>query len=123
LTNRQVVLLEEGSTAYGQSDSVQGPFVFSFPLNIASLRTAYLRGAASAPRTIGSVFPRVPLALDDSLSPREIPQVMSRLTQPTLDIALDRITDWMREHDIRLIGVRATDIRDKLFLISELHRR
>jgi hypothetical protein len=143
---RQVALLVE-SSPYGQSVEQTGlatdsahpenpkekkqeprvPIIVPFPLNIGSLRTAYEASAAAAAAghrdAAAPAEPHVPLSLTDPARPAESPPVMSRLTAPTLDVVMDGITRTLRSHDVRMVGIAASDIRDRLFLASELRGR
>ena len=103
------------------------PIIVPFPLNIGSLRTAYEASAAATAASrrdpAAPSEPHVPLSLTDPARPAESPPVMSRLTAPTLDVVMDGITRTLRSHDVRMVGIVASDIRDRLFLASELRRR
>jgi hypothetical protein len=139
LSADRVAMLSEGATEYGVSqgaradtappkvaDTTQRPqptrLSISFPYDIGSLRTAYQRATPAAVATPGNPVPKVSVPLDDP-GPRENPPVMSNLTAPAVDQTLDAITQTMRDREVRLVGILATDIRDKLFLVTELRSR
>lgn len=149
----QVAVLQEFSTQYGRNiqqgepDSLRprapgssgaprpvrqaapDAFVsYPFPANISRLRSEFerhpeLRGAERGQLPGLSGQPRVPLDLVDPSRPAEDAPVTSRLTPPAVDLLLDQIARSLTENDIRLVGILATDVRDKLFLAHELRRR
>jgi hypothetical protein len=97
-----------------------------FPIGISSLRTEYqLRPVPkdAGPGLPGQAPPRLPLDLIDPVRPMQDLPVSSRLTPPALDLELDEVARTLREHNIRVIGLLATDVRDKLFLGGELRQR
>lgn len=116
----QVALLQESSTAYGQSVT-SGYVTIPFPIGIGSLRGAY---ASSPEERSEEVIPgtertaRVPLDLQVRARPLETPLTASRLTAPTLDLILEEIVHTLEHKEIRAVGLMATDVRDKLFLAS-----
>ncbi len=101
--------------------------VIPFPMSISSLRTEFQRlpanPAAGAAVPGATSTPRLPLDLIDPVRSREDLPVTSRLTPPALDLVLDEIARTLRNHHIRMIGLLATDVRDKLFLGKELKER
>ncbi len=104
-----------------------GYLVVPFPGSISSLRTEYQRlptGSEVGVTLPGSAAPpRLPLDLLDPGRPKEDLPVTSRLTPPTVDLILDEVAHTLREHGIRMVGLLATDVRDKLFLGEELKAR
>jgi hypothetical protein len=127
----EVALLRESSTQYGGSVvHPEGYLDVPFPMSISSLRSAYLR-APAAPATTGpspglpsvTPAPKLPLDLLDQPKPRENLPLTSALTPPSIDLVFDDIARTLTRHGIRLVGLLATDVRDKLFLGAELRRR
>lgn len=148
----QVAVLQEFSTQYGRNIQQSEPdsgsaapsslgtprrerrstpeaFVsYPFPASISRLRSEFerhpeLRGAERGQLPGLGGQSRVPLDLIDPSRPAEDAPVTSRLTPPTMDLLLDQIARSLTENDIRLVGILATDVRDKLFLAHELRRR
>ena len=124
----QVALLQESSTQYGQGLLDQSKFVvIPFPMSISSLRTEYQRvpgGPTAGPGLPGvSEAPRLPLDLLDPARPKEDLPVTSRLSPLALDLLLDDVARTLVRHRIRLVGLLATDVRDKLFLGDEIRKR
>ncbi|MGV3709636.1 MAG: hypothetical protein ACO1Q7_12420 [Gemmatimonas sp.] len=97
----------------------------TFPMNIGSLRAEYARATGTtqpaAMPQLGAA-PRTRVALEDNERPTEFPPALSRLTVPTSDVVLSAAMRELQEHDIRVVVVRATDVRDKLMLVRELRR-
>ncbi|MFN8669874.1 MAG: hypothetical protein U0164_22015 [Gemmatimonadaceae bacterium] len=97
-----------------------------FPLNIASLRSEFEKAPTSleASPNLPSLTdaPRTKLSLDEKTRPRETPALTSGLSIPSLDVVLDHLMTSLDEHDIRVVLVKATDVRDKLMLAREVRR-
>ncbi|MFL5385939.1 MAG: hypothetical protein ACJ8GN_25770 [Longimicrobiaceae bacterium] len=128
----QLAIVAEGSTAYGQAfatatqrstrrDSV-GPLQLSFPLNVAMLRADR---TATQPATLQMApgGPVVTLNLTDPPRPMEGALPTSELTAPTVDIELDQLARTLRNHDVRAVAIVASDIRDRIFLVTQLRKR
>ncbi|HEX6746283.1 MAG TPA: hypothetical protein VF092_03130 [Longimicrobium sp.] len=96
----------------------------SFPMNIGTLRDDYadrLR-LARQPQNEGAGT-GLSLSLTDGARPMETPPVASRLTAAAVDLVLDQIAHTLRSHNIRAVAIAASDVRDRLFLASELRNR
>jgi hypothetical protein len=135
----QVALLRESSTQYGQNlldtDSASGStadsgqfVIIPFPMSISSLRAEYQRvprgnAAPASPPLPGAEAPRLPLDLLDPTRPKEDLPVTSRLSPLALDLILDDLARTLVRRQIRLVGLLATDVRDKLFLGDEIRKR
>ncbi|HSM61124.1 MAG TPA: hypothetical protein VK849_10025, partial [Longimicrobiales bacterium] len=104
--------------------TLDSAMVITFPLNIASVRSAYDRNPRT--QTDEQLFrrpgSRLPLPLEMERRPREGPPARSRLTAPALDQVLEDILATLRARRIRAVGILATDVRDKLFLAEVVHR-
>jgi len=95
-----------------------------FPMNVASLRAEYEahpRAPAEADGAEAEVRARVSL-LDPDRPMDHLPAT-SVLTAPALEVLLNQIEDAVVEHHIRAVGIVASDVRDKLFLVEKLRRR
>jgi len=129
----ELAILTEGS-AYARTLGEKGggydkllgvrrkqPLRLTFPMNIGSLRAeSPAAGRAPADR---AEQPRVALTLSDAARPMESPPPASRLTVAAIDLTVDQIAQTLRTHNVRAIVVAATDIRDRIFLMSELRQR
>ncbi|MFL5542384.1 MAG: hypothetical protein ACJ8J0_25580, partial [Longimicrobiaceae bacterium] len=126
----ELAILTEGS-AYarelGETDlrakQAQHPLRLTFPMNIGSLRAETPAAARAAGAGQGEPQPRVPLTLSDAARPMESPPVASRLTVAAIDLTLDQLAQTLRTHNVRAIVIAATDIRDRIFLMTELRQR
>lgn len=120
-------------TALSDSAERAGPsrerqfVVIPFPMSISSLRTEYQRvpaGKAASPPLPGVPEPaRLPLDLEDPTRPQEDLPVTSRLSPVALDLVLDDVARTISRRQVRLVGLLATDVRDKLFLGEEIRKR
>ena len=131
---KQTALLVEGSSyglqeaadtaAEAAPDASFQPIRIPFPLNIAALRSAYDRnpeGEEERPPLRPRVQPRLPMSLRSE--PRETEPSRSLLTPPTIDLIMEDIVATLRAHDVKAVGIVASDIRDKLFLAEALRSR
>jgi hypothetical protein len=129
LEPKEVALLRESSTQYGQAlgDRADSMLVIPFPMSISSLRTEYQRTPSSGTdeKSVPGVkeAPRLPLDLLDPARPKEDLPVISRLSPPAVDLILDEVARTLVRRRIRMVGLLATDVRDKLFLGDEIRRR
>jgi hypothetical protein len=95
-----------------------------FPMNIGSVRAEFEAHPEQRPGN-GDVAAqsRARLTLRDPERPGDRPSPTSQLTPPTIELLLDEIERTVTSHHIRVVGIVASDVRDKLFLASELRRR
>ena len=129
----QVAILQESSTQYGQGldterNAGDSQFVvIPFPMSISGLRAEYQKvpgSQAAGPPLPGTPEPpRLPLDLLDPPRPKEDLPVTSRLSPVALDLVLDDLARTITRRQIRLVGLLATDVRDKLFLGDEIRKR
>lgn len=135
---RRVALLREGTTQYGQqvanakADTLHpaaspdtAPLLVPFPMNISNLRSEYARvsvTSADVPPAPGPAS-AVRMTLKDPSSTTEGPPALSNLTAPSIDIELDHIAQVLVAHRISVLGILATDVRDRIFLASEMKKR
>src|SRR5206468_4079111 len=92
-----------------------------FPMNIGSLRAEL--EASGAPREPDAPHSRARLTLRDPDRPGDRPSLSSQLTTPTNELMMDEIERAVTSHRVRAVGILASDVRDKLFLATELRRR
>lgn len=128
----QVAVLSEGSTEYGrrfgESADTAGDFIIiPFPMNISSLREEYERHpdiSESQHLALGQTpVARIPLSLDEDHHTTESPEVTSRLSVPAVEQLVSQIVRTLGEHNVRMVALLATDVRDKLFLAGEIRKR
>jgi hypothetical protein len=130
----RVAYLKESTTSFGQSltttdgDGASRPIEIPFPMNISRLRSVYSRdagrGTADTLLSPGAPRPsRIPLDLRDPASTSESPPVMSDLTAATIERTLYDIAQTLLVHRTRVVGIIATDVRDRLFLAAEVRTR
>lgn len=127
LAEREIAVLKEGTTAYGSALGANSMLVVPFPMSISSLRQAYesngkaVRSELALPGRSAST--NVPLDLEDQAQFAETPAASSSLTPPSIDLMLEQTTHVLAQGGIKGVLLFATDVRDKLFLGSELKRR
>ncbi len=129
----RVAILTESATGYGNDlaraelGKAAGFLRMSFPVNVASVRNKLEQqatAAEAAPFGFRPTLPsRVPLALRDRPSTRETPAPYSDLTPAAVELVVAQIARTLEQHQIRLVGLEATDVRDKLFLAEEIRKR
>lgn len=124
----RVAVLAEGQTGYGAALPGLGHLqTIHFPLNIASLHTAFDRSADARRDAAGlpgiTAQSRTPLSLEPSRATRESPPLTSRLAVPALDLVLRDIERTLITRRIEVVLIVATDIRDKLILARTLRNR
>lgn len=100
--------------------------VIPFPMNISRLRAEYARrpvtqGGAAAGQA--GAAPVVPVDMSDPARPMESPPVLSALTVPALENAVREISSALIRRRVQAAVILASDVRDKLFLATELRRR
>ena len=128
--------LTESTTAYGKaqlrSDAVSVPqsgncpedlddVTFTFPLHISRLRDL----SPSAPADRQPLGTLLPLVLREAFTPSDtFPSLSPTLTSATAEITLRNLGRLISRETIRVVGILATDARDKLFLaraIRQMH--
>lgn len=127
----RMAMLVESNTAYGSALRTvlrrrglctEGCAVLPFPLHISRLR-----GAPAAPSSTpapGDLTRNVPLFLDEPVLPRDqLPPMSPRLTSSSTDVALAGILATINRERLSVVGLFATDARDKLFLAQQISLR
>lgn len=127
-----IAWLTEAETRYGQAirgGLSEGPRILSltFPLHISQLRIEAAKtkpsrnDAANMPEVKDS---NVPLPMNEAGSPgsKEIVPLFSPLETVTMDLVLDEILTAIKRERIRYVGVSATDVQDRIFLVSEIRK-
>ena len=127
----RMAMLVESNTAYGSALRTvlqrrglctEGCAVLPFPLHISRLRGA---SATTLPTASASDLTRnVPLLLDEPVLPRDqLPPMSPRLTSSSTDVALAGILATIDREHLSVVGLFATDARDKLFLAQQIALR
>jgi hypothetical protein len=133
----EIAFLREATTQFGQLSSGAATdtgaaadtsrwLEIPFPMNISSLRAEYARHPVpqeTAPGVGQSRGPRIPLDLTERAWSTESPRPFSDLTVVAADRALDEIAATLLAHRVRAVGIIATDVRDRIFLASEIRQR
>ena len=128
----RIARLLESNTSYGVGINAAKPddpsdepdYVdLHFPLHISRLRSDTRdRGTAQAP-AIGLVSRFRPVALGDESRPTDqLPIFTPKTTTAYVELVLSHILDTIRREQIHIIGIMATDARDKLFLAQQISR-
>ena len=123
----RIARLLESNTTYGvgmnsrPEDTYEPEYIdLHFPLHISRLRSD-ARGAGASVPTIGLVSRFRPLALGDESRPTDqLPIFTPQTTTAYVELVLSRILDTIRREQIHIIGIMATDARDKLFLARQI---
>jgi len=133
----QVALLTEDSAfgsgicAKGDTSSLPGlcetAWKLTFPVNIADLRSMnqeiHREQEARLPLNPFSSHRHLPLD-QGSENGSEYPETeQARLTSISASVELDRAVNHLRDLQIRVVIIAATDVRDRLFLIERLRQR
>jgi hypothetical protein len=126
----RVAALVEGNTAYGgaltadlrKERGTGNLLILPFPLHISRLRAATVVQPPAAGAPDGRQG--LPLALDEPTSPRDrVPALSPKLTESGTEAVLSNILDTLERERVTVIGLLATDARDKLFLAQQVATR
>jgi hypothetical protein len=127
-----IAWLTEAETRYGQTirgGLSEGPKFLSltFPLHISQLRVeaAKTRPSRNGGATIPEAKDRnVPLPMNEAGSPgsKDIVPLFSPVETVTMELVLDEILNAINRERIRYVGVSATDVQDRIFLVSEIRK-
>jgi hypothetical protein len=131
LVEKEVAVLQESSTEYGQKGFEAAPdesgfLRVPFPMSLQSLRTAYgNKGVTGGDGRLPgrAKMSRIELDLLDAPRPLETPALTSTLSPDSIELLFDEVARALGQRRIRLVLLFATDVRDKLFLARELKRR
>ncbi len=135
--DREVAVFSEAATAYGESGAVKdeaGPTAddcdlkpalrIQFPLHVSQLRAAYQQDSALKNDGLFNRGPRRTLELP--LEPPEkdpgdiLPPQDPKMASVFAELALAAGIETIRREPIRMVGIRATDPRDVLFLARKI---
>ncbi|MEM9556430.1 MAG: hypothetical protein AAGC60_19390 [Acidobacteriota bacterium] len=134
LEARKVALLRESTTRRAHAPAtgaMRAERFFSevleipFPLSIAGLRNTRDQLALGSWQPPTWRRASVPMPLGSPLRPGSpaTPQGFSPLTPPAVDLLLDEIAQVLLHEGIRAVVIEATDVRDTIFLGTELRAR
>ncbi len=137
---RRVALLTEADTAYGRSlldaesserkaTSDERMVIVPFPSHISELRNAAEQEKAAQEKAAkpGDEPPlptsqkALKLALVDSERPADVVPAYSPLTVHGNELMLANLLQTVSREGIRYVGILATDVKDKLFLVEKVH--
>jgi hypothetical protein len=128
----RIARLLESNTSYGigitarpdDHDDEPEYIDLHFPLHISRLRSDGRDRGKAAPAPAIGIVPRFrPLALGDESRPTDqLPIFTPQTTTAYVELVLSHILDTIRRERIHIIGIMATDARDKLFLAREISR-
>lgn len=139
----EVAVLQEFTTPYGREapaaagtnrpspcrfgNSANNPLVIPFPLSITSLREVVDQADQTRRPTWKPNSLRRPLPPTQRLGTFPIdgalPQAFSSLTPATVDLLLEEVVEVLIHEGIRAVVIIATDVRDTVFLGTELRSR
>lgn len=119
-------ILRESNTVYGSHAGIRDvepqrqPVVIPFPMHISRIRGDALKPAPTA--TSLGLAPRFrPLTLGDSGHPTDqLPAFSPQTTGSYVELVLANLLDTIRNERVGVIGIMATDTRDKLFLARQI---
>jgi hypothetical protein len=132
-TADNTVWLRETSTASGigsanrqrnENKENKMGLLLPFPLHISQVRGVYNRERLAADDSL----PRLPrsttrlrIPFDDSAAVRDVvPPLTGEMTAAAAEMILAQTMDSVARGHVRFVGVMATDVRDKLFLASQV---
>jgi hypothetical protein len=120
----RVAALQEDNTGYGHAQILVGqPGIkgLPFPMHISRLRSDSTRARpnTSEPQNAPQRFR--PLSLEELVTPTDqLPAPSFKTTSSYVELVLANILDTIRRENIAVVGLLATDTRDKLFLAQQI---
>ncbi|NOT61582.1 MAG: hypothetical protein HOP19_15300 [Acidobacteria bacterium] len=135
----KIALLTEGNTTFGQAvrenrkqdvndKSVQSDKVLKlpFPLHISQLRNASEKARSNqtgAPFEMRDIRrPLLPLLMEDTRETKDVVPLFSQLETASAELVLSNLLTEINRERIRYVGIVASDVKDILFLVSEIRR-
>jgi hypothetical protein len=97
----------------------------TFPMHLAGARSAWekLKGVPPTPAVPSAAQPRLQLALEETREPPDLlPQMYPGMTGPSVELVLANILATIARKQIAYVGVLASDTRDKVFLVQQIHK-
>ena len=128
----QIALLTESDTAYGKSTEGKDLILIRFPSRITDVRNAWeqdrkvnqvaeQKAKIAIPKANGG-RPALDLSLEDRDRAVDVAPNFSFLTTPAKDLELSNVLETISREGIRYVGVAATNLKDRLFLISKIRQ-
>jgi hypothetical protein len=100
-----------------------------FPLHVSQLRTASEKAKSSGANRSGLNFdfsglrrPLLPLFMDDGEESNDIVPLFSKLQIASLEREFSKLLDDIARERVRYAGIIATDVKDSIFLVTELRK-
>jgi hypothetical protein len=122
--SRQIAVLSEGETAYGNLEGISQDIVpLYFPRDISQLRGAYQRGVSQEDRSEGAKRPAPSTSLPLNLEDRggdSVPAYSPVQTPLSQEAIMQGITTTLLQHGVYFVVLRATNPLDLLFLARYL---
>lgn len=125
-----MALLTELDTAYGKpfrshGHDEEGIRVYEFPSHLSQIRAAREKqGLTGRPQEQPAITDPSRLSLDLSLAEEETPVDVlpypGPLTRASDDLALASVLQTLSQEGTRYVGVAATDLRDRVFLVDRV---
>jgi hypothetical protein len=141
----RIALLSEAGTGYGQrvrklmggakqsddqsSSAAPRPptLSFIFPLHISQLRVEASKRSPSRDEAVNALAPKdlkltLPMSEAGSPASKDIVPLFSPLETVTMELALKETLTTIHRERIRYVGVSATDVQDRIFLVREIRK-
>jgi hypothetical protein len=136
----QAAILSEFDTEYGQrlagpnlsEEKSKGLFLIRFPSHISDVRNAWKQDrkdsqAEQRKVKVGNTQilagrPALDLSLEDHDKAVDVIPSFSALSTPAKDLELSNVLETISREGIRYVGVQATDLKDRLFLIEKIRQ-
>jgi len=133
----QIALLSEAGTGYGQKvrrtlrDPAEEPplptLSLTFPLHISQLRVEAAKKTSSrdeAAKALAAKDPNLALPMGEggSSASKDIVPLFSPVETVTMELSLREMLSAIHRERIRYVGVTATDVQDRIFLVREIRK-
>ena len=107
-------------TPAGEAEILRLPF----PMYIAGARSAWEKiKEEPTPGVPSAARPRLQVELDENREPPDLlPQMYPGMTGPAVELVLSNILATISRKQIKYVGVLASDTRDKIFLVNQIHQ-
>ncbi len=122
----KIAMLLESNTAYGQSISHKSILNLPFPLNISELRTEAERANAEGTKKSTEVEPaerkKVPLGMGQSNGGLDALPLFSQVEIASREMVLSNLLSTIKRESITHLGLVATNVQDRIFLVREIRQ-
>jgi hypothetical protein len=100
------------------------PLQFPFPMHVARIREQPAQARPASQLAVATAPDARPLAFEETQPPEDLlPPTRPDATAPNVELLLRNMLTTIEDAGSRGVGLFATDIRDKLFLVREIRRR